>query len=166
MAASGFSHYCRNHRARLRRHGAIDQTGITATDLRPYVERVRQRIEKNAASPLWPQLDARWLALADHASGVIGEASRGRAGPEYERKAAREVLKLVAETEPRSVIEVALAMFLIWDQEPRRFRTDEGFRFQLVRRVLVLGDLSAGQYFDFKSGRTKESLSRVSRQEL
>ena len=132
MAASGFSHYCRNHRARLRRHGAVDQTGITATDPRPYVERVRQRIRRTQRAPCGDSLTPDGWPLLTTRVASSGKPPGDEPDPSTNGRRAREVLKLIAETEPRSVVEVALAMFLIWDQEPRRFRTDEGFRFQLV----------------------------------
>src|SRR5215212_5867503 len=160
--ASRFSLYCRNHKARIRRHGAVNQTGITSADLKPYLVRVRRRIKKNAASPAWGQLDGRWLTVVDHARDVVSAANAGRAGPGYERTAAYEVLKLAEAVKPREVVETALAMFMMQELEPQRFRSDAGFRFQLVRRVRALGDVNVGEYFDDETGRMKRVYRELS----
>lgn len=143
-AASGYSPYCHNHKARLRRHGAVDQTGITATQLRPHVTKVKARIAKNLDNPVWEQLDKRWLAVIDHARGIVSVHQAGTPGLKYERKAAQEVVRLGASASPREAVETALAMFLMHDQEPGLFRSDAGFRFQLVRRVRSLSGEKAG----------------------
>jgi len=69
--SSRFSVYCSTHKARLRRHGAVDQKAITKPDLRPYLKLVRARIEKNRENPLWSHLESRWAALAEHARGRV-----------------------------------------------------------------------------------------------
>lgn len=154
--ASRFSQYCRNHKARLRRHGAVDQEGITAKDLKPYVERVRRRIAKNTDSPAWGTLDARWEAVQQHAKEILRLFESGRPGPAYERRAAYEVAKLAGATAARDVVVTALAMFMMQQFEPRRFRSDAAFRFELVHRVRSLGNMSAGQSYDHTSGKVRK----------
>jgi len=160
--SSRYSPYCRNHRARLRRHGAVEQQGITSADLKPYLARVRARIEKNPESAAWGQLDRRWLAVVDHARSVIAYFESGKAGQRYERKAAHEVIKITDATTPRDVVETVLAMFMMQELEPRRFRTDAAFRFQLVRRVRALADMSAGQYYDHKTNKVRRVYRELS----
>ena len=67
------------------------------------------------------------------------------------RKAAEEVLKVAEVATPRDVIETVLAVFVMQELDPRRFRSDPGFRFQLVRRMRALADVSAGQRWDHKA---------------
>jgi hypothetical protein len=55
------------------------------------------------------------------------------------------------------VVETALAMFMLQELEPRRFRSDEAFRTQLVRRVRGLTEVNAGEYYDHASGKTKRA---------
>ncbi|MBM6592391.1 recombinase family protein [Microvirga pudoricolor] len=57
--------------------------------------------------------------------------------------------------EPHEVIVTALAMFLMHYQEPRRFKSDDAFTTQLVRRVRGLSDVNVGEWYDDKSGRTR-----------
>lgn len=154
-AASRYTPLCANHKARLRRHGAVTQRGITARDLNGPLKRVRARIAKNAESPAWGQLEGRWRAVVEHAREVIARFESGRAGAVYERRAAIEVVKIAEVAEPREVVEVVLAMFVMLELEPRRFADDRGFRFQLVRRVRALGDVSAGRFYDHTSGKVR-----------
>ena len=53
------------------------QKAISKADLKGYLKRVRQRIEKNPDSPAWGQLEARWLAVMEHAKGVVAEFRAG-----------------------------------------------------------------------------------------
>jgi superfamily I DNA/RNA helicase len=48
-----------------------------------------------------------------------------------------------------------LAMCMMEELDRRRFRSDPGFRFQLVRRVRALADVSAGQKYDHRSGKVR-----------
>jgi hypothetical protein len=99
-ASSRYSAYCSTHKGRLRRHGAIDQQGITKGNLQPFLKIVQTRIEKNLESPLWTQLDARLAALADHARSFL--AYRG-AMARHERIAAEELQKLTDAVPPRGL---------------------------------------------------------------
>jgi len=89
-------------------------------------------------------------------------SERWKAGPGYERTAAYEVIKLAEAVKPREVFETALAMFMMQELEPRRFRSDAGFRFQLVRRVRALGDVNVGEYFDHETGKMKRVYRELS----
>jgi hypothetical protein len=158
-ASSRYSAYCSTHKGRLRRHGAIDQQGITKGNLQPFLKIVQTRIEKNLESPLWTQLDARLAALADHARSFL--AYRG-AMARHERIAAEELQKLTDAVPPRRVVETTLALFIMQELQPRRFRSDRAFRTQLVRRVRGLTDLNAGSWFDHQTGKTKRAYKELS----
>jgi hypothetical protein len=154
-AASSFAAYCSPHKANLRRHGAVDQKAITKTHLKPYLKLVRERISKNPDSPAWVTLDSRWRALVDHAQGLLAQFSRGRAMSRFEITAAREVVKLAAEVKPREVVEVTCAVVVMWELEPRRFRSDEAFWVQLARRVRGLTDVNFGERWDNVRGKVR-----------
>ena len=55
---------------------------------------------------------------------------------------------------------MVLAVYVMQELDPRRFRSDPGFRFQLVRRVRALADVNAGQRWDDKA----EKVRRVYRE--
>ncbi|MBN9445112.1 hypothetical protein [Bosea sp. (in: a-proteobacteria)] len=155
--ATRYGHYCTTHKSRWRRHGDVAQQGVTKEALRPYVALVRARIAKNAGNPTWVACDDRWLAIVDHARGILGEAQRGVPGNRSERLAASAVLKLAPLVEPRAVVETVLAMYLMQDQERRRFRSDAAFQVQLVRRLMRLSEISADEWVDPSTGRVRRT---------
>jgi hypothetical protein len=53
--------------------------------------------------------------------------------------------------------EVVLAMFLMLDQDRRRFRSDRAFLFQLARRVRSLSDVNAGERFDYNTAKVRRA---------
>lgn len=133
----------------------VDQETVSEALLGPYRRLVEARIEKNAASPLWAQLTARWETVVTHAQGIIAAAERGQISYAFERRAAQEMVKLGGDVAPQAVVETALAMFLLLEDEPRRFRSDAGFRAQLVRRVRSLTDMNVGSSWDNEAGKVK-----------
>ncbi|MGD9803445.1 MAG: hypothetical protein AB7E81_17710 [Hyphomicrobiaceae bacterium] len=160
--ATRFSRYCSAHKSRQRRHGDHAQAGITAADLKPYVARVRCRMEKNQHNPAWDALDARWRAIVEHAEGVIALQLAGRPGSRDERTAAREVSKLGENIPARAVVQTVLAVVMMWEFEPRRFRSDRSFKTQLVRRVRALTDMNYGERYHHPSATVKRYYKDVS----
>lgn len=146
--SSRYSPYCGTHRGRLRRQGAIDQQGVTKTELASYQRLVRARIERNPDSAAWDRLDDAWLHIVAHAKDILAAERQGRAGVRHERIAAREVVTLGDAVPAREVVVCTLAMFVMWEMDQRRFRTDDAFRTQLARRVRRLTEANAAFYFD------------------
>jgi hypothetical protein len=101
---------------------------------------------------VWAKLEERWGQLVDHARRLAAQTG---AMDKYERRAAHEIIKLGEKVEPRKVINTILAMCLMEDFSPRRFRSDQAFRFQLVRRVRSLTDMNVGTYWDNEAQRVK-----------
>jgi hypothetical protein len=155
--ATRYGHLCTTHKSRWRRHGDAGQEGVTKEALRPYTALVKARIARNAANAIWATCDARWLAIQDHARGILGAAESGLPGARNERVAAAAVTKLAEHVEPREIVVTVLAMYLMQDQEPRRFRSDDAFRVQLVRRVMRLSEVSAGVWQDRRTGRVRRT---------
>lgn len=154
---TSFGNYCPSHKSALRRHGHPEQDAVTKAELKPYVTLVRRRIEKNPESTVWQHCETRWRAVADHARGIMAEAERGQPGFGFERRAAEEVLRLDGTVDSRSVVEVIFALYLMQDADSRRFRSDDAFRFQLVRRVRGLVEGNARSWVDPASGRAKRA---------
>ncbi|MBO1906641.1 hypothetical protein KHP60_15655 [Microvirga sp. 3-52] len=150
-----FGAHCTTHKAAMRRHGDPRQEGVTKAQLEPYVKLVEARIAKNAANPVWTQLDDRWQALTRSAEAILAAYHNGRPGLRQEVRAASEVKKLGQAVEPREVIVTALAMYLMLYQEPRRFRSDDAFSTQLVRRVRGLSDVNVGVWHDNKTNKMR-----------
>ena len=153
--ASRFGRLCNAHKSRDRRHGDAGQHGVTAVHLKPYLKVARSRIKKNAQSRLWGQLEARWDALVGYCRDQLAEHRTGRPFIVHGHQAAAAVVKIAEDVKPRDVIETVIALYVMQDQEPRRFRSDRAFRAQLVRRVRALTDRNVGRYWDPDRGRTK-----------
>lgn len=139
----------------MRRHGDPLQEGITKAHLAPYVKLVEARIAKNVNNPVWSQLEERWLALTNAAEATLSAYHNGRPGVRQEVLAAHEIKKLRETVEPRKIIVTALAMYVMLDQEPRRFRSDAAFTTQLIRRVRGLSEVNVGEWYDHKTNKMK-----------
>ena len=76
---SRYSVYCSRHQSRLRRQGDVAQEAISKAELKTYLKRVKQRIEKNPDSAAWRQLEGRWLAHAQRDRQRCAVRARGDA---------------------------------------------------------------------------------------
>jgi hypothetical protein len=119
------------------------------------LEVVRRRIAKNADNPAWKTMEGNWLALVEHAHAELTTHKQGAVHIRQHRLAYEEIMKLANHVKPAGVVETIVAMYLMQEQEPRRFRSDDGFRFQLVRRVRGLSEVNRGTWYDNKIGRVK-----------
>jgi hypothetical protein len=135
---------------------------VTKSELAHYVEFVRKRKAKNPSSPFWGTVAGRWAALVEHARGVTGEFYRGRAMVRHEVQACDATVKVAENVEAASVVETALALYMMLELDPRRFLSDDAFKFQLVRRVRGLTEVNAGEWFDHKTGKTKRAYKDLS----
>jgi hypothetical protein len=154
-STSPYGRYCNAHKIRHRRHGDPLQETITQATLKTSLKLLRDCIKKNSDKALWPKLEARWAETLASCRNHIAEA---RAGVIFNRdrlKASFELLKLDGVVAPRDVVEAVLAVFLLQEQEPRRFKSDRAFLFQLARRVRVLSEMNAGVYYNHVTGRMK-----------
>lgn len=145
---------CNTHKSAKRRHGDAQQRGITASELRPYIKTVRAHIRRNAKNTVWEQLDNLWRLLLEGCERELHE-QRNRAAVAYVREAKEQLVKLHGNVKPRDAIETVLAMYLLLEWQPRRFKSDDAFRSQLVRRVRSLSDMNVGSYYQHTSRKTK-----------
>ncbi|WP_244627304.1 hypothetical protein [Microvirga tunisiensis] len=82
--------------------------------------------------------------------------------PRHERIAAKEVVKLYDAVPPREIVQTILALFMMQELQPLRFKSDKAFRTQLVRRVRGLTDLNVGSWFDHQTSKTKRAYRELS----
>lgn len=85
----------------------------------------------------------------------MAQGQQGEVGFSHQRKAIGELAKL-REVEPDVVAEAVLAMYLLQEEQPRVFKSDTAFDFQLARRIRGLTDSNAGVYWDQNKQRTKK----------
>lgn len=135
----------------MRRQGDPTQTAISHAELKPFRDRVKARIAKNADSPLWDRLDTLWEAVAADARQEVTRP----VGSRYQRSAAHELLNIDTDGIVREIVTTTLAMFILWHDMPWRFRSDAAFRLQLARRVRTHTSRHTGRMFDHRTGANK-----------
>lgn len=155
LVTNGYSTYCGTHKRCNRRHGHPQQKSITLYTLRPYVERVVARMEKNAGNPAWMILSHRWQALVASAKAAAVEYRSGGAFSRNECEAWNNIEKVSNCANAPQVITAVLAMYLMRDDSPHRFKSEAAFDRQLVRRFRALAPHYAGEYYDLHTGKTK-----------
>ncbi len=116
---------------------------------------MKARRDKNKGNALWSILEERWGAIQATAGAILQQYEAGQTIIKHEHQAAQTVHVLAGAVDPGAVVDTALAMFLLQEDEPRAFKDDRAFRFQLVRRVRALTEKNAGLYWDNEEKRTK-----------
>jgi hypothetical protein len=116
---------------------------------------VRKRIARNAENPVWRKAELRWAKLVEFAKGELTSMRAGEAHIRWQREAYQELERLGQHVEARAVVETVLALYLMAEHDSRRFRSDDAFRFQLVRRVRGLTEVNQGIWQDARSKRVK-----------
>lgn len=155
LPISGFSFFCEDHKRRNRRHGHPTQLAVTAHELEPFRKRVRARIEKNMGNPTWNILGARWEAVIEVAKSEEATYLTGAVHNRYEREAWFNVVKIGTSASAKEVIEVVLAMYLLQEENHHRFKSDNAFSAQLVRRVRALAPVNVASYYNNKARKVK-----------
>ncbi len=153
---------CNTHKARQRRHGHPLQRGVSKSELAHYFAFVHQRKARNPDNPFWGATRGRWAGLIEHAQEVTKAYYSGRPMVGWEVKACASIVKIAENVVADVVVETALGMYVMWEMDPRRFLSDEAFRFQLVRRLRGLTEVNAGVWWDHKTGRNKRAYRDLS----
>lgn len=147
--------YCNTHKSRNRRHGHPQQEAITAAALAPFIKKTKERMRKSANAEALTMLIARWDALVTQCRAVIAAYLGGKPSQRNLRHAAQAIVCIADDVDAREVADVALALYLMQDQQPQRFRSDNAFLHQMVRRLRGLTERNVGTWFDEKSGTVK-----------
>lgn len=147
--------YCNTHKSRNRRHGHPQQEAITAAALAPFIRKTKERMRKSANAEALTMLIARWDALVTQCRAVIAAYLDGKPSQRNLRHAAQAIVCIADDVDARDVADVALALYLMQDQQPQRFRSDNAFLHQMVRRLRGLTERNVGTWFDEKSRTVK-----------
>lgn len=129
-------------------------TGVSLAELKPYRARITARIKTNAGNPAWAILRTRWEALTSYSLGCIERRNAGEPYNRWEFRAHQEVIKLATYADPDELTVMVLAVYLLRAEQPHRFRSDDAFRFQLVRRCMRMTDVNVGVSYNYKTGRS------------
>ncbi|KAB2699305.1 hypothetical protein F9K79_09430 [Ochrobactrum sp. Kaboul] len=156
--AKGFSTYCEYHKRNLTRHGHPLQKGVTKADLKPYVKEVRTFLADNHPDKAKAVLEDIWGRTVKEAERFLEMASRGRPVIGYELEANQAVLSLSREQGAETIAVTLIAMGVWYEEDPRFWKYDEGFRFQAVRMLLRLNPREAS--FQWRNGKMERSSYR------
>jgi hypothetical protein len=156
LGTSGYSTFCASHKRTQRRHGHPAQSGVTVYELRPLYQRVKARMKKNADNPTWAILESRWEALVGIAKGELARYQAGAAMSTHEVEAWANIEQVGVAVTSTDVIETVLALYLLQEEHPHRFKSDEAFSGQLVRRFRTLAPSNSGEHYDHKSGKNRK----------
>lgn len=152
---AGYSHLCANHAKTKARHGHPLQTAIRVHELKPYENAVSRWLAERASPDAVPILIDRLGAMEAEASVYSERAIHGRPYQRHKLQAAETVLRVVEGNDARDIIVRILAMGYLHHFNPRRFQSDEAFRFQVARQFRRMADTSVGITWDHDAGKTR-----------
>lgn len=152
---SGYSAFCAKHAQRKRRHGHVDQCGITTEHLRPHVDLVRSYVARHGGEESWAKLEAALNVVAKDAAGVVAESTSGRPFHFAHAAAAAELVRVVQTADPRAIIETVAAMTILQQREPGLFQCDEAFWVQTARRFRGLSPATKQRHYSRAAERVK-----------
>lgn len=147
---TGRSTKCNAHKLTLRRHGHPEQVAIQVTEYGPYRDTIRRLWRAEELAPFWAVVRARWCRCLREAEAIVAEYNRGKPLHRYSVRAAEELVKLDRNVPLEKLACTALALYMLEADYPRRFRSDDAFRFQLVRKVRGLDELAVGKTWNHK----------------
>lgn len=143
VQANGFSSLCERHKRTKARHGHTHQTGVKKSDLKPYLKEIESYLKIASATNANDILNDIWGRAVAAAQVYIGGPARGVPFNTHDIQAAKAVVSLSKETDSRTIGVTLMAMGFWYEDDQRRWRYDEGFRFQTVRMLLRLNPREA-----------------------
>lgn len=156
--AKGYSTYCETHKRNKTRHGHPLQRGITKADLKPYVKEVRRFLASNHPDKAKAVLEGVWGRPVKEAQQFVDMANKGRPIIGYEMEARQSILSLSREQHAETIGVTLIAMGLWYEEDPRFWKYDEGFRYQTVRMLLRLNPREAS--YQWRNGKMERSSYR------
>jgi len=154
-SATTYGRLCPKHAARQRRHGDATQATIPLSALEGPLATIAYWQRKKPGNPVWAAAVERWAGFVDICREEIAAMDRKGVWQRDDRRAAQEVLKIAESAKPEEVWKRVAAVVMLRESRPTLFVSDRAFDFQLVRLFRQLGDLSFGQSWNHKTGKTK-----------
>lgn len=158
MQAHGYSSYCDKHKRNLARHGHPYQIGIKKADLKPYIGEIRAFLGSNHQGKAQAVISDAWGRVVKDAQRFVDRASQGHPFISYEMQAHRAILSLDREQNAETIGVLLIAMGFWYQDDPRFWKLDEGFRFQTIRMLLRLNPREA--QYQWRNGKMERSRFR------
>ncbi|EFM58186.1 Hypothetical protein BIBO2_2960 [Brucella sp. BO2] len=158
MQAHGYSSYCDKHKRTLARHGHPYQIGVKKADLKPYIAEIRTFLERNHHGKAQAVISDAWGRVVKDAQRFVDRANEGRPFISHGMQAYQAVLSLSREQDAETIGVLLIAMGFWYQDDPRFWKYDEGFRFQTVRMLLRLNPREA--QYQWRNGKMERSRFR------
>ncbi|TBY75805.1 hypothetical protein E0H51_16885 [Rhizobium leguminosarum bv. viciae] len=140
---NGFSSYCERHKRTKARHGHPQQTGVKKSDLKQYLKEIESYLKTVSASNANDIIDDIWSRTVAKAEAHIDGTSRGVSFNVHQLNASKAIVSLSKEADSGTIGRLLMAMGFWYEDDQRRWKYDEGFRFQTVRMLLRLNPREA-----------------------
>lgn len=140
---NGFSSLCERHKRTKARHGHPHQTGVKKSDLKPYLKEIESYLNTASAANANDVMNDIWERTVATAQAYIDGATGGVPFNAHELQASKAIVSLSNEADSRTIGITLMAMGFWYEDEQRRWRHDEGFRFQTIRMLLRLNPREA-----------------------
>lgn len=150
-----YSPLCQKHRQRLRRFGDPSQQTIHPRALAPHLMLLSKRQSDNADSAAWAILRRRWSAIVEQAQAAVSSAQEGEAFQRHRLAASRLILGVAGVADADLVARTCMAVVFHERSDPRRYASDRGLLFTMVRMFLRLNPAGMGRYYCPKLKRTR-----------
>lgn len=131
--ATKFSQLCERHRNVARVHGDPLQRGITKADLKPYLKVIRDYLHKRSGPRTEAIIAKDWGRVLSSSRAYLERAKRGEPHNVHLRNAALVVVDVDGEQQPTEIAVTLMALGYFYNDQPRRWASDQGFQFQAVR---------------------------------
>jgi len=127
--------YCRLHGTHNKYHGDPRSLGVTAQDLRPYLDEVRSLFAENEQHEGLREAEKKMKLFIEPGGEPLTKKLRGPQGARRLLWSELSRLKRAGVT-PRQALEAACATWLLVDEQPRRFPTQATVQHALANAVL------------------------------
>ncbi|RFB78317.1 hypothetical protein [Methylovirgula sp. 4M-Z18] len=129
--------------------------------LKPHLKTVT-RIRKRNAHLDWGAIHARWGAVVSAAKDHMADVQSGKAVRRRIRQGAEAIIRLDERVEVSKIVDHVIAIVLLQDSDPRRFRSDAAFNAQLVRVLRKLDRDNAAAWFNHGDGKAHRAYVELS----
>lgn len=133
--ATKFSNLCEYHRNVFRIHGDPKQNGITKAELKPYIKVVEEYLAKRSGPRAEAVIRKDWNRVVKEADEFLATALRGSPHSPHARRAAQIVSDIAKDHHAMEVAVLGMALGFFYEDQPRRWASDQGFQFQAVRML-------------------------------
>ncbi|NKL61895.1 hypothetical protein U8Q06_01935 [Rhizobium beringeri] len=113
------------------------------SDLKPYLKEIERYLKTVSASNANDIIDDIWSRTVARAKAHIDGTTRGVSFNVHELQASKAIVSLSKEADSGTIGRLLMAMGFWYEDDQRRWKYDEGFRFQTVRMLLRLNPREA-----------------------